>query len=33
LSSRYDRSNKEGLLRLLEAWDQRDANRFGLTLE
>ena len=33
LSSRYDHLNKEELLRLLEARDQRDATRFGLVWE
>lgn len=33
MSSRYDHLNKEELLRLLEARDQRDATRFGLVWE
>ena len=33
MSSRYDRLNKEALLRLLEARDQREANRFGQVLD
>jgi len=33
LSSRYDHLNKEELLRLLEAREQRDATRFGLVWE
>lgn len=33
MASRYDHLNKEELLRLLEARDQRDATRFGLVWE
>ena len=33
MTSRYDHLNKEELLRLLEARDQRDATRFGLVWE
>ena len=33
MGSRYDHLNREEMLRLLEARDQRDATRFGLVWE